>query len=58
MSKRLGVLLVFQAGVDKALAQAAVDKLVREQLVDASRFSADVQTFDPDKEGSPVWYIP
>jgi len=49
---------VFQAGVDKALAQAAVDKLIREQLVDASRFSADVQTFDPDKEGSPVWYIP
>lgn len=58
MSKRIGVLLVFAEGVDRALAQAAVDKLVREKLVDEERFGAQVQSFDPEKEGSPVWYIP
>ena len=57
MSKRIGVVLVFAEGVDRALAQAAVDKLVREQLVDAARFGADVQSFDLE-HGAPVWYIP
>jgi len=55
MSRRIGVLLVFAKDVDRAIAQAAVDKLVRERLVEAD---AKLETFDPDKEGSPVWYIP
>jgi len=56
MSKRLGVVLVFKDGVERALAQAAVDRLVRERLVDEMQ-SSGVQTFDP-ADGAPVWYIP
>ncbi len=58
MSKRIGVLLIFTEGTERAVAQAVVDKLVRERMVDVTRFDAKLQTFDPDKEGSPVWYIP
>ena len=34
MSKRIGVVLVFTPGTERAIAQAVVDKLVREGLVE------------------------
>lgn len=57
MSKRIGVVLVFAAGTERAIAQATIDKLVREGLVDVTRYDANLQAFDPEK-GAPVWYIP
>lgn len=57
MSKRLGVVLVFAANTEKAVAQAVVDKLCRERVVDAMACDTRVQTFEPEK-GSPVWYVP
>lgn len=56
MSKRLGVVLVFEPGTERTIAQGLVDKMIRDGVVD-ERLSTPVQSFAPDK-GAPVWYIP
>jgi len=57
MVKHLGLVLVFRSNVERAVAQALVDKLIREFIVD-ERLSTQIHSFEPAKEGAPVWYIP
>lgn len=55
---RVGALLIFRPGMSVPEAHGIVAELAQRGLLDRTRFAQTVETFDPDREGSPVWYIP
>jgi hypothetical protein len=58
--KRLGVVLVFKEGLDRAKAEGLIQKLVTEGYLDTSYYveqKPTVNEFNPEY-GGPVWYIP